>query len=164
MGCICSVSCNSVGKWNNQGLKSLAKWTWELPDLAAGLSGCRALGRGTWNTTASFSCRNLHKVKCAFTVGNEGYFSSAHISWCCKPCASHFAWNWLLKAGGLWKILESLANDRAEDSCSVSPTQTFWQSMEVSVSSLSQWAEHFVANYRPDFVPVLLLLRFCTAY
>lgn len=69
-----------------------------------------------------------------------------------------------LEAGGFWKILESLANDAAEDSCSASPTQTFWQSVEVSVSSLSQWAEHFATNYRPAFVPLLLLLFFCTAF
>ena len=69
-----------------------------------------------------------------------------------------------LEARDFWKILESLANDIAEDSCSASPTQTFWQSMEVSVSSLSQWAEHFATKYRPVFVPLLLLLCFCTAF
>lgn len=69
-----------------------------------------------------------------------------------------------LEAGGFWKILGSLANDIAEDSCSASPTQTFWQSVEVLVSSLSQWAEHFATNYSPSFVPLLLLLCFCTAF
>lgn len=69
-----------------------------------------------------------------------------------------------LEAGGFWRILESLANDIAEDLCSAPPTQTFWQAMEVSVSSVSQWAEHFATNYRPSFVPLLLLLCVCTAF
>lgn len=69
-----------------------------------------------------------------------------------------------LEAGGFWKIFESLANDEAEDLCSAAPTQTFWQSVEVSVSSLSQWVEYFATSYRPAFVPLLLLLCFCTAF
>lgn len=69
-----------------------------------------------------------------------------------------------LEAGGFWKIFETLANDKAEDLCSAAPTQTFWQSVEVPVSSLSQWAEYSATNYRPAFVPLLLLLCFCTAF
>lgn len=69
----------------------------------------------------------------------------------------------LLETGVCWMILENLENDVAEDLCSASPTQTFWQSMEVSVSSLSQWAEHFATNDRPSSVPQLLPLFFCTA-
>lgn len=69
-----------------------------------------------------------------------------------------------LEAGGFWKIFESLASDQAEDLCSAAPTQTFWQSVEVSVSSPSQWAEYFATNYRPTFVPLLFLLCFCTAF
>lgn len=69
-----------------------------------------------------------------------------------------------LEAGGFSKIFESLASDQAEDLCSAAPTQTFWQSVEVSVSSLSQRAEYFATNYRPAFVPLLLLLCLCTAF
>lgn len=67
-----------------------------------------------------------------------------------------------LEAGGFWKIFESLANGEAENLCSAAPTQTFWQSVEVSVSSLSQWAGYLATSYRPAFVPLLLVL--CTAF
>lgn len=50
-----------------------------------------------------FPCRNLHKVKHAFTVGNEGHFSSALVILYYKPYASHFACSQLLRSRRLLK-------------------------------------------------------------
>lgn len=79
-------------------------------------------------------------------------------------CQSFWMQTAFWKQEAFERFLKSLANDKAEDLCSAAPTQTFWQYVEVSVSSLSQWSEYFATSYRPAFVPLLFLLCFCTAF
>lgn len=145
---MCSVSCNCDGKQNNQELKSFSKWTWKLPALGTDPPGCSALGMeygmeydcshfsveisSRWNVLSQWEMKVIFLLPILFCVAN--------------PVPVILDADSFLEAGGFWKTFGSLANDKAEDLCSAAPTQTFWQSVEVSVSSLSQWEEYFATG------------------
>lgn len=139
----------------NQRLKSHPKQAWELPTLATDLWKCSVLGKGTGSLTASISlCKGLQGEVWDMRVIFLILFRAVN----CLPVILDAAG--FMEAGDFWMILGSLGDDIAENSHSAFPVQTFWQSMEVSVSSLSQWAEHFATNYKPSSVPLFLLLCF----
>lgn len=113
----------------------------------------QCVGEGNWEFNASISlCKGLQGELWDMKV--VVLFRAVNYLPVILDAAS------FMEAGDFWMILGCLGDDIAENSHSAFPVQTFRQSMEVSVSSLSQWAEHFAAKYKPSSVPLLLLLRF----